>query len=59
MKKQNVNNKLAFNKAAVTELNENSLIAINGGSTIVGGETCSGCVCDPITIKMTLIAAEF
>ena len=59
MKKQNVNNKLAFNRAAVTELNDNSLIAINGGSTIVGGETCSGCVCDPITVKMTLIAIDF
>ena len=59
MKKQNVNNKLAFNKAAVTELNENSLRTINGGSTIVGGETCSGCVCDPVTIKMTLVAIAF
>ena len=52
MKKQNVNNKLAFNKAAVTELNDNSLIAINGGSTIVGGETCTGCVCFSVT-KLT------
>ena len=40
MKKQNVNNKLAFNKAAVTELNENSLMDIKGGST--------GCVCDAV-----------
>ena len=39
MKKQNVNNKLAFNKAAVAELNEKSLHAINGGSS-------TGCVCD-------------
>ena len=59
MKKQNVNNKLAFNKAAVTELNENSLITINGGSTIVGGETCSGCVCLDISFKMTIQAQEF
>ena len=40
MKTQNVNNKLAFNKAAVAELNENSLMNINGGS--------SGCICDAI-----------
>lgn len=32
MKKQNTNNKLAFNKAAVTELNDGSLQNINGGS---------------------------
>ena len=59
MKKQNVNNKLAFNKAAVTELNETLLMEVNGGaaSTIIGGETCSGCVCFPVTIKMTIQAA--
>lgn len=56
MKKLNVNNKLAFNKAAVTELNEISLQQINGGSTIVGGETCSGCICNPVTIKLTIQA---
>ena len=54
--KQNVNNKLAFNKAIVSELNENVLTTINGGSTIHGGETCSGCVCDPVTIKITIFA---
>ncbi len=48
MKKQNAINKLAFNKALVTELNDVSLTFINGGSTIVGGETCSGCVCGPV-----------
>jgi hypothetical protein len=32
MKKQNVNNKLAFNKAAVTELNNNQLFEVKGGS---------------------------
>jgi hypothetical protein len=55
MKKQNVNNKLAFNKAAVIELNDSLLTSVNGGiaSTIVGGETCSGCVCYPVTIKLT------
>jgi bacteriocin-like protein len=34
MKKQNVNNKLAFNKAAVTELNDNKLTQVNGGTLI-------------------------
>lgn len=34
MKKENANNRLAFNKAAVTELNENSLAEINGGASI-------------------------
>jgi lactobin A/cerein 7B family class IIb bacteriocin len=33
MKKQNLNNKLAFNKAAVVELNDNQLQNVNGGST--------------------------
>ncbi|WP_394799710.1 class I lanthipeptide, partial [Flavobacterium amniphilum] len=33
MKKQNVNNKLAFNKAAVTELNDAMLVDVNGGAT--------------------------
>ena len=32
MKKQNVNNKLAFNKAAVAELNENQLKIVVGGT---------------------------
>jgi hypothetical protein len=35
MKKQNVNNKLAFNKAAVTELNDAMLLDVNGGATPV------------------------
>ncbi|MFC4816607.1 MULTISPECIES: class I lanthipeptide [unclassified Flavobacterium] len=34
MKTQKINNKLAFNKAAVTELNENTLAEINGGASI-------------------------
>jgi bacteriocin-like protein len=34
MKKQNVNNKLAFNKVAVTELNENQLKEVNGGTLL-------------------------
>lgn len=59
MKKLNTNNKLAFNKAAVIELNDSLLVSVNGGiaSTIIGGETCSGCVCFPVTIKMTIVNA--
>jgi len=33
MKKQNVNNTLAFNKAAVTELNDAQSMDVNGGAT--------------------------
>jgi hypothetical protein len=33
MKSQSKNNKLAFNKAAVTELNDNQLQDVNGGSS--------------------------
>lgn len=32
MKKQNLNNKFAFNKAIVAELNQNKLNNINGGT---------------------------
>lgn len=50
MKNVTINNKLYFRKADVTELNENSLSEIRGGSTIIGGETCTGCCCLQITI---------
>ena len=36
MKKHNVNNKLAFNKAAVAELNSAELTNVNGGSVTIG-----------------------
>jgi hypothetical protein len=56
MKKQNGINRLAFNKAAVTELNGTQLTQINGGSGILGHDTdtntCSGCCCDPINKKL-------
>jgi hypothetical protein len=42
MKKQNAINKLAFAKAAVTELNGSQLAQINGG-TLFGGE-CFLCI---------------
>jgi lactobin A/cerein 7B family class IIb bacteriocin len=35
MKKQNPSNKLAFNKAAVTELNDNQMYDVDGGTTPV------------------------
>ncbi|MWB96541.1 hypothetical protein GON26_19425 [Flavobacterium sp. GA093] len=34
MKKQNPNNKLAFRKSVVTELNDNQLQDVNGGSLL-------------------------
>jgi hypothetical protein len=56
MRKQDTN-KLAFNKAVVTELNLHQLKTINGGTGIKGQDIdtnpCSGCVCDPITIILT------
>jgi hypothetical protein len=33
MKKQNINNKLAFNKVAVIELNDNQMYDVDGGTT--------------------------
>jgi bacteriocin-like protein len=33
MKKQNVNNKLAFNKKAIAELNDEQLQEVNGGGS--------------------------
>ncbi|MET3017716.1 class I lanthipeptide [Flavobacterium hydatis] len=54
MKKENTN-KLAFNKAVITELNPQQLKNVNGGTGIRGYDDdtnpCSGCVCDPITVK--------
>jgi hypothetical protein len=58
MKKQNNNNKLAFSKAAVTELDSTQLIQINGGTSIVGGDDrgCTGCCCGPILSKLEAVA---
>jgi hypothetical protein len=50
MKNLNFNNKLYFRKADVTELNDNSLNAVVGGSTIIGGDNCTGCCCLQISI---------
>jgi len=52
MKKQN-SSTLIFNKMAVTELNENQLNGINGGTSIIGGEeTCTGCCCLQVTFDL-------
>ncbi|WAC01041.1 hypothetical protein N7U66_12735 [Lacinutrix neustonica] len=39
------NNKLVFSKSSILELQSSDLLNINGGSTIVGGDTCTGCMC--------------
>lgn len=57
MKKQK-KNKLAFNKAIVTELNPKQLKNVNGGIAIKGDDdttTLSGCICNPISIQLTII----
>ena len=59
MKKQNASNKLAFNKAIVTELNEDSLIGVNGGAPIntISSGFCSGCFCQTVT-RTSIILVE-
>ncbi|MCL9807416.1 class IIb bacteriocin, lactobin A/cerein 7B family [Flavobacterium amniphilum] len=44
MKKQNLNGKLAFNKAVVVELNDTELYDVNGGATplIASSGPCAG-----------------
>ena len=49
MKKQNVSNKLAFNKASVVELNDSSMSNVHGGSTETVGISISIII---ITIKV-------
>jgi len=44
------NNKLVFAKQAILELQSADLNLINGGSGILGGPTCSGCVCINVSI---------
>jgi bacteriocin-like protein len=52
MKKQNLNGKLAFNKAVIAELNETDLKQINGGTGITTLDAItnnsSGYICEPI-----------
>jgi hypothetical protein len=52
MKKQNINNKLVFNKAAVAELNHSELLYVNGGSS-------TGCVCDAVRDVIKDITNDF
>jgi hypothetical protein len=50
MKNLNLDTKLYFKKADVTELNDNLLREINGGTSIDGGgDTCTGCCCLQVT----------
>ena len=48
MKKQNANNKLAFNKATVIELNNNELSEVNGGTTVPCGAVAAAAVASSI-----------
>jgi hypothetical protein len=59
MKKLNTSNKLAFNKAVVTELNEDSLKEVNGGAPIntISSGFCSGCFCQTIS-RTSIILVE-
>jgi len=52
MKNVTLNNKLYFKRADVTELNYSSLKEINGGSTIIGGDNCTGCCCLQTSISI-------
>lgn len=46
--------KLNFKKSAITELQTDALLSVNGGSTIVGGgETCTGCCCVETLLTIT------
>ncbi|WP_427871648.1 class I lanthipeptide [Flavobacterium sp. MMS24-S5] len=40
MKKQNANNKLAFNKASVIELNDSQMQSVEGGTVTVSSYYC-------------------
>lgn len=61
MKKQN-QNKLAFRTAAVTELNIQQLKDVNGGTRAgndIDTNPNSGCICDPVLTKITIIKNQF
>jgi hypothetical protein len=58
MKKTKLINSLAFGKATVAELNDNDLFSVNGGSTIIGGPTCSGCMCEDVKYYLTVMLPE-
>ncbi|HRB71776.1 hypothetical protein [Flavobacterium sp. WV_118_3] len=56
MKTTHTTNRLLFAKNDIAELNATEMITINGGSTIMGGETCTGCVC--ISVIGTIMQIE-
>lgn len=56
MKTLNTHNRLAFAKSDIAELNSLEMLQVNGGSTIMGGETCTGCVC--ISVIGTIMQVE-
>ena len=53
MKKQNANNKLAFNKVAIVELNENQLSEVNGGTSI----PCAGAAVVASSLICSIVGA--
>lgn len=56
MKTTHTQNRLLFAKNDIVELNTIEMTAINGGSTIMGGDTCTGCVC--ISVIGTIMQLE-
>lgn len=57
MKKNTQNNKLAFNKAAVTELNDSAMMSIKGHGETTNEPTtfaCSNCILLPKTLQTIL-----
>ncbi|MFC4816602.1 MULTISPECIES: class I lanthipeptide [unclassified Flavobacterium] len=57
MKKQNANNKLAFNKAAVIELNEKNMHEVNGGTS--GAFTVGTTSLLTLTVSSDVILKEY
>ncbi len=45
------NNKLTFGKSSITELNDQQIKAVMGGTTYV----CSNCIPDPISDKLRTV----
>jgi len=48
------NTTLKFENSAVLELQNEALLLIHGGSTVAGGPTCSGCMCNEINRAVNL-----
>ncbi len=56
MKTTHTTHRLLFAKNDIIELNAVEMRTINGGSTIMGGETCTGCVC--VSVVRTIMQVE-